>query len=71
MLTESKKSVVTTLPTNVNTEKTQYNTLLRSLQELRDIAWIQALKYRFDPAIGQAHAEYLDVLNGILKECKQ
>lgn len=42
---------------------------LQGLQELRDIAWQYAMKYRWDPALGRAHEEYLTLLNGILEEC--
>lgn len=44
------------------------NTLLLRLQELRDQAWLLAIKYRFDPVVGQAHEVYLKELNELLKE---
>lgn len=43
---------------------------VQGLQEIRDMAWYLAVKYRFDPALGRAHVEYLTLLNGILKECE-
>ncbi len=60
--------------TNASTmrKQTRYqqdNTALKALQALRDIAWQQAIKYRWDPALSRAHEEYLTLLNGILKEC--
>ena len=61
--------------TNASTmrKQTRYvedSTALKALQALRDIAWQQAIKYRWDPAIGRAHEEYLRLLNGMLKECE-
>lgn len=44
---------------------------LQGLQELRDIAFYLANKYRFDPMLGRAHEEYLTLLNSILTRCKQ
>lgn len=46
----------------------QYIIALAGLQELREIAWQKAIKYRFDPVLGRAHDEYLQFLNGLLKE---
>lgn len=37
------------------------------LQQLRDDTWEMAIKYRFDPAIGKIHADYLDKLNTALE----
>lgn len=45
------------------------NTALAGLQELREIAWEKAIKYRFDPVLGRAHDEYLQALNGLIMEC--
>lgn len=41
--------------------------LVQSLQALRDSALDLAIKYRWDPAVGRAHAEYLNELNTILR----
>ncbi len=41
-------------------------TLLVALQDIRDMAWQQAIKYRFDPVVGRAHEEYLKALNAAL-----
>lgn len=46
-----------------------HNIALAGLQELREIAWQKAIKYRFDPVLGRAHEEYLDFLNGLIAEC--
>lgn len=51
------------------TGKDQYNTALAGLQELREIAWHKAIKYRFDPVIGKMHEDYLNALNLLIKEC--
>ena len=44
---------------------------LQGLQEVRDIALYLAKKYRWDPLLGKAHEDYLNILNKILKECVQ
>ena len=41
---------------------------LIGLQALREVALQKAIKYRWDPVLGKTHDEYLDFLNGILKE---
>lgn len=51
------------------TGKDHYSTAIAGLQELREIAWQKAMKYRFDPVLGRAHDEYLQALNGLIKEC--
>lgn len=51
------------------TREMNHNTALNGLQLLREIAWQHAIKYRWDPALSRAHEEYLNLLNGILKEC--
>lgn len=51
------------------TGKDHYSTALAGLQELREIAWQKAIKYRFDPVLGRTHEEYLQALNGLIKEC--
>lgn len=45
-----------------------YNKLLAGMQVLRNIAWHHAIEYRFDPILSQAHEEYLNLANDILKE---
>jgi len=40
--------------------------LLSSVYDLRDMAWNQALKYRFDPVAGPMHEKYLNMLNEII-----
>jgi len=42
---------------------------VQGLQEVRDIALYLAKKYRWDPMLGRAHEEYLNILNKILVEC--
>lgn len=46
------------------------NTSIEKLQALRDIAWQNANKYRWDPTIGKLHSEYLNDLNMLLRECE-
>ena len=60
----------TNTPSKTTYEKTNNNIAINALQVLRDIAWEKAIKYRFDPVVGEAHEEYLTLLNGILKECE-
>jgi len=57
-------------PTEKTTSDRNHNTALNGLQALRDIAWQHAIKYRWDPVLSRAHEEYLNLLNGILKECE-
>ena len=45
------------------------NTSLRKLQEIREIAWQQAIKYRWDPVLSRTHNDYLNMLNSMLNEC--
>lgn len=52
-----------------NKTECHYTAAVQGLQELREMAWQLAIKYRWDPALGRAHEEYLTLLNGILKEC--
>lgn len=51
-----------------NKKKRNNTRLLHGLQEIRDTAWCNALKYRFDPHLRQAHEEYLHMLNEILEK---
>lgn len=46
----------------------QCSKALLALQEIRDIAWHKAVKYRFDPVLGRMHEEYLNSLNEMIKE---
>ncbi len=45
------------------------NTALNGLQEIREVAFYHALRYRFDPVLSKAHEEYLDMITLLLKEC--
>lgn len=69
----NKKEDVASVPfrglVDNKTGKDQYNTALAGLQELREIAWHKAIKYRFDPVIGKMHEDYLNALNLLIKEC--
>lgn len=47
----------------------QINTQAEALQVLRDAAWEKANKYRWDPTVGQIHADYLKSLNDLLGDC--
>ena len=59
--------------TNFHTEKTtrcEDNTIaLNGLQEIREVAFYHALRYRFDPVLSRAHEEYLNMITLLLKEC--
>ncbi len=48
----------------------QYMPTMSRLQDLRDLAWQNAIEYRFDPFVGGIHQEYLTTLNEILKGCE-
>lgn len=64
----NEKRGATNAPKN---DSYMYNSkALQGLQEVRDIALYLAGKYRWDPMLGQAHEEYLNILNKILVECK-
>lgn len=54
---------------SVTAYETQRNdiNLLVCLQAIRDLAWGYAVKYRFDPVLGQTHEEYLDLLNEVIR----
>lgn len=41
----------------------------KKLQDIRDIAWHNALKYTWDPVLSQTHNEYLNMLNNLIREC--
>lgn len=51
------------------TEQYNDNTPLKKLQDIRDIAWQQAIKYRWDPVLSHTHNEYLAMLNEMIEEC--
>ena len=53
-----------------NKTERHYSLALQGLQELREVAWQYAIKYRWDPVLSRAHEEYLTLLNGIIKECE-
>jgi hypothetical protein len=48
-------------------DRTDDSIWLAALQELREEALCQAIKYRYDPALGRAHTAYLNKLNLILQ----
>lgn len=50
-------------------EQPQDNTPFKKLQDIREIAWQQAIKYRWDPVLSQTHNEYLAMLNEMIEEC--
>lgn len=70
MLSLSKSEGARYAHTEKTTNDRNHNTALNGLQVLRDIACCHAIKYRWDPALSRAHEEYLNLLNGILKECE-
>lgn len=53
-----------------NTDDPHATTALRGLQEIRQVALYLATKYRWDPILGHAHDQYLDMINTVLKECE-
>jgi len=71
MKTTTKKRTAQHSPQGLTTTHTRQddNASLRKLQEIREIAWRQAIKYRWDPVLSRAHNEYLDMLNAMLSEC--
>ncbi len=57
---------------SVQTEYGSINNITVSiLQQLRDITLENSIKYRWDPAIGRCHTEYLNLLNGILRDYEE
>lgn len=44
--------------------------LISSIDMLRENAWQQALKYRYDPIIGKIYQQQLDNLNLLLEHAK-
>ncbi len=63
-----KREGASNTPTEITRRCTNHTKMVNGLQLLRDIAWDQALKYRFDPVLSRAHEEYLNLLNGLLQE---
>lgn len=51
-----------------NKNQEDHNTVIEGLQDIRDMAWHLAMKYRFDPTLSVVHEEYLTLLNRVLKE---
>lgn len=51
----------------LHTLEFDYKRILQSLQEIRETAWQNAVKYRFDPVVGATHYDYLKKLNGLLE----
>ncbi len=41
--------------------------LVQSINDLRDHVWLQAIKYKYDPAMGPAHEKILHMLNETLE----
>ena len=70
MLSLNKSVGARYAPTEKTTSCSNHSMAINALQVLRDIAWQHAIKYRWDPALSQAQEEYLNLLNGILKECE-
>jgi hypothetical protein len=44
--------------------------LISSLEMLREDAWKDSLKYRFDPLLGKTHEKYLVNLNVLIDHAK-
>lgn len=65
-----KREDTTNTLSNKQSRYENYTIALHGLQALRDRAWIHALKYRFDPVLSLAHEEYLNLLNGLIRECE-
>ncbi len=64
-----KREGASNTPTEATRRCTSHTTAVNGLQQLRDIAWHHAIKYRFDPALYEAHEKYLNLLNILLQEC--
>lgn len=70
MMNKIKREDTTNTLSNKQSRYGNNNMALHGLQALRDRAWIYALKYRFDPVLSLAHEEYLNLLNGLIRECE-
>ena len=68
-LVDKREDTVNILP-NKQSRYEKNSIALVGIQEIRDIAWRHAMKYRFDPILSHAHEEYLTLLNGLIKECE-
>lgn len=42
-----------------------------SIEDMLEIAWQKAIKYRFDPVVGRIHEEYLEMLKKVKEEHKK
>ncbi len=65
MLTEDKTRAAMNGPYSVD-ENREDSRAIAALQALREEAFYLAGKYRFDPALGLVHMQYLNKLNLIL-----
>lgn len=52
-------------------DKFSSNLEVSSIEDMVEIAWQQAIKYRFDPVVGRIHEEYLDMLKKVRQEYKK
>jgi hypothetical protein len=44
--------------------------LINSIEMLRDEAWHQSLKYRYDPVLSKVHDKFLQNLNVLVEHAK-
>lgn len=65
MLTQNEKGAATNNPANTHNQP-DYTRVVKNLQALRNVSWQHAIKYAWDPTIGNIHNEYLTILNEIL-----
>ncbi len=65
MLAENKIGGAVNAPHSIDGQR-QHSRAVAALQALREEAFYFAMKYRYDPALGRAHSEYLNKLNLIL-----
>lgn len=65
MITENKIGGAVNAPHSIDGQR-QHSMALAALQALREEAFYFAMKYRYDPALGRAHGDYLNKLNLIL-----
>jgi len=67
-----EKRDATNIPTRSTAEKNNTNLKniisIQILQTLRDNAWDNAMKYRYDPVLSRTHEQYLNQLNNLLIE---
>ena len=55
----------------MSTEIILHNDLCAGVEEILNYAWHNAVKYNFDPTIGNIHKEYLDRLKKTIGETKK